>query len=108
MDNTLLIVILVFVVLKMLNNSPCASTKESFINFPSRDFYGTPKYGNLKIDCSENPRTFKDFLRLEERNEGKFAPAVLSDDEKIYMTYRWDYANLCENNDYYSRGSYVI
>lgn len=107
MNNTLLIFILVFVAFKMLNKS-CDSKKESFINFPSRDFYGVPKYGKLKLDCTKNPVKFKDFLVLEDRNEGKFSPAILSDDEKIYMTYRWDYANKCENNNYYSRGSFVI
>lgn len=108
MDNTILIIILVFVILKMFNKSN-DHDKESFAfqKFPSKDFYGTPTF-KVKIDCEKDPVTFRKFLEIEKRNKGKFSTENLSTDEKVYMSYRWKYANSCENNQYYSRGSFTI
>jgi hypothetical protein len=112
MDNKIIIIILVLVGLTMLNKKSCgcSSKKENFAfrNFPKRDFYGVPTYGTTKVNCPAPPVTFKQFLKNEKLDGGKFNTANQSNNEKIYMRYRHDYANECEGNDYYARTSYNL
>ena len=101
MNNTILIVILAFVVLSMLDKR----SNESFEKVPSKDFYGEASFTNVKIECDKDPITFADFLVKEDINDGVFSTATQSEHEKIYSKYRWKYAQSCENNEYYSRGA---
>jgi hypothetical protein len=100
MDNKLIMIILVFFVFKMLNKKSCGC-KENFSSF-----YDTPSY-ETKVDCSDEPITFKKFLKNEKI---KWVPIHKNQTatQKLYSTYRNKYADICPDSDYYAKFSYVM
>lgn len=107
MDNKIIIIILVFVGLTMLNKKSCGCSPKKE-NFSFKNFYGVPTYGTTKVSCPAPPVTYKQFLKNEKLDDGKFTTTNQSNNEKIYMKYRHDYANECPGNNYYPRTSYNI
>ena len=100
MDDKLIMIILVFFVIKMLNKKSCGC-RENFVSF-----YDTPSF-ETKVDCSNEPILFKEFLVNEKK---KWKPIVSNQlaTQLLYSDYRNKYAETCPDSDYYAKYSHTI